>query len=151
MQRAARRRLSSGALAAADKRQDGRRYHPVHPGILEQDARRAPGDRVRFPHPLRGGQADPHLPGPNPDRRSRGSGGGPTPLLSGHMDSGAEMWGSTVDPLGAKFEDGWSWGMGAHDDKGGCVAAISAVEAIVRAGIRLRGDVIVTPVIAHKL
>ena len=43
LQRAARRRLSSGALAAADERQDGRRYHPVHPGILEQDAWRAPG------------------------------------------------------------------------------------------------------------
>src|SRR6516165_2414021 len=81
----------------------------------------------------------------------RGTGGGPTLLLNGHMDPGAEMTGWTVDPLGAKFEDGWIWGMGAHDDKGGCVAAISAVEAIVRSGIRLRGDVLVTPVIAHKL
>src|SRR5882762_6851552 len=41
--------------------------------------------------------------------------------------------------------------MGAHDDKGGVVAAICAVEAIVRAGVRLRGDVVVTPVVAHKL
>ena len=41
-------------------------------------------------------------------------------------------------PYGAKFEDGWIWGMGAHDDKGGCVAAICALEAIVRSGIRLR-------------
>ena len=41
--------------------------------------------------------------------------------------------------------------MGAHDDKGGVVAAISAVEAIVRSGTRLKGDVLVTPVIAHKL
>ena len=81
----------------------------------------------------------------------RGTGGGPTLLLNGHMDPGAEMSGWTVDPLGAKFEDGWIWGMGAHDDKGGCVAAISAVDAIVRSGIQLRGDVLVTPVIAHKL
>jgi acetylornithine deacetylase/succinyl-diaminopimelate desuccinylase-like protein len=80
-----------------------------------------------------------------------GTGGGPTLLINGHMDPGAEMSGWTVDPLGAKFEDGWIWGIGAHDDKGGCVAAISAVEAIVRSGVRLRGDVIVTPVIAHKL
>ena len=77
----------------------------------------------------------------------RGTGGGPTLLLNGHMDPGAEMSGWTVDPLGAKFEDGWIWGMGAHDDN----AAISAVEAIVRSGIQLRGDVLVTPVIAHKL
>src|SRR5499433_3286362 len=42
-------------------------------------------------------------------------------------------------------------GMGAHDDKGGVVAAVCAVEAIVKAGVRLRGDVLVCPVVAHKL
>jgi acetylornithine deacetylase len=73
-----------------------------------------------------------------PIGRLRGSRGGPTLMLNGHMDPGAEMSGWTVDPLGARFEDGWIWGMGAHDDKGGCVAAISAVEAIVRSGTRLR-------------
>ena len=62
----------------------------------------------------------------------------------------ARCSGWSVDPYGAKFEDGWIWGMGAHDDKGGVVAAISAVEAIVRSGTRLKGDVLVTPVIAHK-
>jgi acetylornithine deacetylase len=67
------------------------------------------------------------------------------------MDPGVEMSGWTVDPYGAKFEDGWIWGMGAHDDKGGCVAAICALEAIVRSGTHLRGDVLMTPVIAHKL
>src|SRR5438874_12685741 len=72
-------------------------------------------------------------------------------MLNGHMDPGVEMSGWSVDPYGAKFEDGWVWGMGAHDDKGGVVAAICAVEAIVRAGVRLRGDVVVTPVVAHKL
>ena len=72
-------------------------------------------------------------------------------MLNGHMDPGVEMSGWTVDPYGAKFEDGWVWGMGAHDDKGGVVAAICAVEAIVKAGVRLRGDVLVTPVVAHKL
>src|SRR5258705_8959457 len=61
------------------------------------------------------------------------------------------MPGWSVDPYGDKFEDGWVWGMGAHDDKGGVVAAICAVEAIVRSGVRLRGDVVVTPVVAHKL
>jgi len=86
-----------------------------------------------------------------PIARLRGTGGGRTLMLNGHMDPGAEMSGWTVDPLGAKFEDGWIWGMGAHDDKGGCVAAIAAVEAVVRSGISLRGDVLVTPVVAHKL
>src|SRR2546425_7745498 len=72
-------------------------------------------------------------------------------MLNGHLDPGGEMSGWSVDPYGATFEDGWVWGMGAHDDKGGVVAAICAVEAIVRSGIRLRGDVVVTPVVAHKL
>jgi acetylornithine deacetylase len=86
-----------------------------------------------------------------PIGRLRGTGGGPTLMLNGHMDPGVEMSGWTVDPYGAKFEDGWVWGMGAHDDKGGVVAAICGVEAIARAGVRLRGDVLVCPVVAHKM
>src|SRR5712692_3937824 len=86
-----------------------------------------------------------------PIGRLAGTGGGPSLMLNGHMDPGVEMSGWTVDPYGAKFEDGWVWGMGAHDDKGGVVAAICAVEAIVRSGLRLRGDVLVCPVVAHKL
>ncbi len=86
-----------------------------------------------------------------PIGRLPGTGGGPSLMLNGHMDPGVEMSGWTVDPYGARFEDGWVWGMGAHDDKGGVVAAISAVEAIVRSGARLKGDVLVCPVVAHKL
>jgi len=86
-----------------------------------------------------------------PIGRLKGTGGGPTLLINGHMDPGVEMSGWTVDPYAAKFEDGWIWGMGAHDDKGGCVAAICALGAIVRSGIRLKGDVLMTPVVAHKL
>ena len=97
-------------------------------------------------HPAKPGQTT-----RQPIGRLRGTGGGPSLMLNGHMDPGVEMSGWTVDPYGAKFEDGWVWGMGAHDDKGGVVAAICAVEAIVRAGVRLRGDVLVTPVVAHKL
>ena len=86
-----------------------------------------------------------------PIGRLAGAGGGPSLMLNGHMDPGVEMSGWTVDPYGAKFEDGWVWGMGAHDDKGGVAAAICAVEAIVKSGARLKGDVLVCPVVAHKL
>jgi acetylornithine deacetylase/succinyl-diaminopimelate desuccinylase-like protein len=95
--------------------------------------------------------ADPARKSRQPIGRLKGIGGGPTLLINGHMDPGAEMSGWSVDPYGAKFDDGWIWGMGAHDDKGGCVAALCALEAIVRSEIRLRGDVLMTPVIAHKL
>ena len=71
-------------------------------------------------------------------------------VLNGHMDPGIEMTGWSVDPHGGHFEDGWIWGMGAHDDKGGVAAMITAVEALIRAGMRPKGDILVCPVIAHK-
>ena len=40
--------------------------------------------------------------------------------------------------------------MGAHDDKGGIAVMVSAVEAIIREGVQLSGDVLVCPVVAHK-
>ena len=97
-------------------------------------------------HPAKPGQRT-----RQPIGRLRGAGGAPSLMLNGHMDPGVEMSGWSVDPYGATFVDGWVWGMGAHDDKGGVVAAICAVEAIVKAGVRLRGDVLVCPVVAHKL
>ena len=93
---------------------------------------------------------DPSVASRQPIGRLPGTGGGPTLMLNGHMDPGVEMSGWSVDPYGAKFEDGWIWGMGAHDDKGGVAAMVSAVDALVRSGARLRGDVLVCPVVAHK-
>lgn len=94
---------------------------------------------------------DPKKVSRQPIARLRGTGGGPSLMLNGHMDPGVEMSGWSVDPHGAKFEDGWVWGMGAHDDKGGLVGAICGVEAVIKSGVKLKGDVLVCPVIAHKL
>ncbi len=85
-----------------------------------------------------------------PVGRLAGTGGGPSLMLNGHMDPGIEMSGWSVDPYGAKFEDGWIWGMGAHDDKGGIAAMVTALEAVMKAGVQLKGDVLVCPVVAHK-
>ena len=85
-----------------------------------------------------------------PIGRLIGTGGGPSLMLNGHMDPGVEMSGWSVDPYGAKFEDGWIWGMGAHDDKGGIAAMVTAVDAVLRTGKPLKGDVLVCPVVAHK-
>src|SRR5499433_4287886 len=103
-------------------------------------------EMLEVTHPAKPGQTT-----RQPIATLTGTGDGPSLMLNGHMDPGVEMSGWTVDPYGAKFEDGWVWGMGAHDDKGGVVAAVCAVEAIVKAGVRLRGDVLVCPVVAHKL
>jgi acetylornithine deacetylase len=102
-------------------------------------------EMMEVQHPI-----EPHKKSRQPIGRLKGSGGSPSLMLNGHMDPGVEMSGWTVDPYGAKFEDGWIWGMGAHDDKGGVVAAICAVEAIKGSGIVLRGDILVCPVVAHK-
>jgi acetylornithine deacetylase len=93
---------------------------------------------------------DPTMVSRQPMGILRGTGGGPSLMLNGHMDPGVEMPGWSVDPYGAKFEDGWVWGMGAHDDKGGIAAAFCGVEAIIRSGTQLKGDVLLCPVIAHK-
>ena len=81
---------------------------------------------------------DPAVISRQPIGRLAGTGGGPTLMLNGHMDPGVEMSGWSVDPYGAKFEDGWIWGMGAHDDKGGIAAMVNAVDAVVRSGARLK-------------
>ncbi len=41
----------------------------------------------------------------------------------------------------AVHRDGWIWGLGANNMKSGLAAALVAVEAIVKAGIRLPGDI----------
>jgi acetylornithine deacetylase/succinyl-diaminopimelate desuccinylase-like protein len=94
---------------------------------------------------------DPTITSRQPTGILRGTGNGPSLMLNGHMDPGVEMPGWSVDPYGAKFEDGWVWGMGAHDDKGGLAAAFCGVEAVIKSGTRLKGDVLLCPVIAHKL
>src|SRR5258708_13719472 len=92
---------------------------------------------------------DPERKSRQPIGRLKGTGGGPTLLINGHMDPGVEMSGWTVDPYAAKFEDGSIWGMGAHDDKGGCGTAISALEATVRQVISLKCAAIMPPAVAH--
>ena len=89
--------------------------------------------------------------------RLRGSGGGPTLLLFGHMDHGsvlgrkyANLEGWKHDPFGAEIEGGWLYGKGCQDEKGGVTGLVIAAEALVKAGVRLKGDVIFAPVQGHK-
>ena len=81
----------------------------------------------------------------------KGSGGGKTLMINGHIDTNVMMSGWTIDPYEALVEDGWLWGLGAQDDKGGMAAAITGIKTIMDAGITLAGDVVICPVAAHKL
>jgi len=75
----------------------------------------------------------------------KGSGGGKSLLLNAHMDTvGVE--GMTIDPFGGELKYGRVYGRGSQDMKGSLAAMIAAVKAIVDAGIRLRGDLLITAV-----
>jgi acetylornithine deacetylase len=71
---------------------------------------------------------------------ARGTGGGASLLLNGHIDTVGVS--GMADPFGARIEDGKLYGRGAYDMKGGVAASLwAAAQAKERS---LRGDVIVT-------
>ncbi len=82
---------------------------------------------------------------PNAIGHLRGRGTGLNLLFTGHMDtsySGEEphLSGPGFKPK-AIYKDGWMWGLGANNMKSGLAAALVAIEAIVKSGIRLDGDI----------
>lgn len=71
----------------------------------------------------------------------RGSGGGRSLLLNGHLDT-VTLAGYHGDPLAAEVRDGRLYGRGSYDMKGSVAAMLlAAVEASKQA---LRGDIVVT-------
>jgi acetylornithine deacetylase len=82
----------------------------------------------------------------------KGTGGGKSIILNGHIDVVPEgdrtKW--THDPFSGKVVDGRVYGRGTTDMKGGNVSMLLALEAIIRSGIRLKGDVIFESVIEEE-
>jgi acetylornithine deacetylase len=75
----------------------------------------------------------------------KGSGGGKTLLLNGHLDTvGIDYM--TIDPLDPVLKDGKVYGRGTFDMKGGLAASLAAVKAIVDSGLQLKGNIIVAGV-----
>lgn len=80
-----------------------------------------------------------------------GSGGGPSLMFNGHMDtsySGREPWLSHVPGFqpSAFVEDGRLYGLGISNMKGALACYVEAVRALRDAGIGLRGDVMIAAV-----
>jgi acetylornithine deacetylase len=77
---------------------------------------------------------------------------GPTLVLNGHVDvvpaGDRSQW--NTEPFEALEADGLVYGRGTCDMKGGLLAAVAAVEAIKKAGIRLRGKVLLHSVIGEE-
>ncbi len=82
----------------------------------------------------------------------KGTGGGKSILLNGHIDVVPEgdraKW--TDDPFSGKIENGKMFGRGTTDMKGGNISLLLALESIIRSGITLKGDVIFESVIEEE-
>jgi len=98
---------------------------------LEAELTSVPGDRV------------------NAVGRWRGVGGGKSLLFNGHVDTNPVSEGWTVDPWGGKVDDRFIYGIGVSNMKAGDAAYFCAVRALKQAGVRLKGDVILTYVVGE--
>ena len=84
-----------------------------------------------------------------------GTGGGPTLMYCGHLDTtfggdeeGIRDLGPAYQPK-AFVEGEWIFGMGAYNMKSGLASAVAAVEALVKARVRLKGDVMLAGVVGE--
>jgi len=93
-------------------------------------------------------EVPPHKGNFQPVARLSGSGGGKDLMFNGHMD---------VEPLFLDCKDPWTpkrvgnrlEGWGLFNMKGGVAAMIMAAEAVRKVGVKLKGDIIVCPVVGE--
>jgi acetylornithine deacetylase len=82
----------------------------------------------------------------------RGTGGGKSMILNGHIDvvpaGDYNDW--DRDPFSGHIECGKLYGRGSTDMKGGTASLLMAMEAIKNSGIKLKGDVIFQSVIEEE-
>ncbi|KMJ59635.1 acetylornithine deacetylase [Bacillus sp. LL01] len=82
----------------------------------------------------------------------KGTGGGRSIILNGHIDVVPEgdllQW--ECDPFEGKVMDGKVFGRGSTDMKGGNVSLLFAINALKSTGVKLKGDVIFQSVIEEE-
>ncbi|TJY41080.1 peptidase [Cohnella pontilimi] len=82
----------------------------------------------------------------------KGTGGGRSLILNGHMDVVPEgdrgQW--QHDPFSGEVADGKLFGRGATDMKGGNVSMLLTIQALRELGVRLKGDVIFQSVVEEE-
>ena len=81
--------------------------------------------------------------------RWRGTGGGHSLLFNGHLDTNPVTEGWTVDPWGGLVDDKFIYGIGVSNMKSGDAAYFCAVRTLIEAGVKLRGDVVLTYVVGE--
>ncbi len=88
---------------------------------------------------------------PNLGCRVKGSGGGRSLVLSGHIDTvprGSQAW--SDDPFSGRREGNRLYGRGSNDMKGGIGTNLFVLQALQDLGIRLRGDLIFESVVDEE-
>ncbi len=81
--------------------------------------------------------------------RLAGAGGGHSLLFNGHVDTNPVTEGWTVDPWAGKVDDRFVYGIGVSNMKAGDAACYCALRTLIDAGVRLKGDVILTYVVGE--
>lgn len=83
----------------------------------------------------------------------KGAGGGQSLIYNGHIDTvpvgNAADW-KWQDPFSGKVEEGKVYGRGSTDMKGGITAQIKGIEAVLRSGLKLKGDLILESVVGEE-
>ena len=103
-------------------------------------------------HPAFSDDAIPFVDRLNVIAHWRGTGGGRSLILNGHMDvvppGDVAKW--TRDPWGGEIEGDRLYGRGACDMKSGLASAVFAVQALQSIGVELQGDVMLQSVIGEE-
>ena len=91
---------------------------------------------------------------PNVVGRLEGSGGAPSLMFNGHMDtsySGREphLRSKAGFQPRAEVRDGHIWGLGISNMKGALACYVEAARALADAGLRLRGDLVIAAVVGE--
>ncbi len=84
----------------------------------------------------------------------KGTGGGRSLIFNGHVDvvpPGPEDLWTEVSPWSGRVTNGRIYGRGATDMKAGDAAAIIAVKALLEAGYKPKGDVIIECVVGEEM
>ncbi|MGI9418784.1 MAG: ArgE/DapE family deacylase [Geminicoccaceae bacterium] len=111
-----------------------------------------PSDEELEAHPAYVPTGESYRDRPNVVGTLKGKGSGRSLLLAGHVDvvptGPEETW--THSPWSGHVENGRVYGRGSCDMKAGVVSNIIATEALMRAGVRLNGDVLVVSVVDEE-
>jgi acetylornithine deacetylase len=76
-------------------------------------------------------------------------GGGKSLLFNGHVDTNPVTEGWTVDPWGGIVDERFIYGIGVSNMKAGDAAYFCAAKTLIDAGVRLKGDLILTYVVGE--